>query len=301
MQVAFPHAVDTRALVVGEVIWDEFADSRRLGGAPLNFAAHLQRLRHYPRLVSAVGTDRAGHDARQAIIDLGLDISLLQSTTPFVTGHARIHIDAHGEVSFEIERPAAYDAVEISDEELQQIVGWNPAWFYYGTLFPSSSQARGVLRRLMSALPDAIRFYDVNLRPGFEAPELVDELLHAANVVKINERELRVLHEYTALPFDAEGFCRAGCERFGWRAVSVTLGARGCAMLIGGEYVEAPGLPVDVIDTVGAGDAFAAAFMHGLVSNWPAGQTARFANRVGALVASAPGAIPAWSSEDVNQ
>jgi fructokinase len=72
----------------------------------------------------------------------------------------------------------------------------------------------------------------------------------------------------------------------------VTLGARGCAMLVGDHYVEAAGVPVAVVDTVGAGDAFAAAFLHGLISGWPAPKVAEFSNRSGAMVASVPGAIP---------
>jgi len=107
------------------------------------------------------------------------------------------------------------------------------------------------------------------------------------------------VHEFRELPADTEGFCRAGVERFGWDAVCVTLGARGCAMLAAGEYVEAGGHPVDVADTVGAGDAFAAAFMHGISSNWPAAQIAEFSNRVGALVASVHGAIPNWTLNEV--
>jgi fructokinase len=95
-----------------------------------------------------------------------------------------------------------------------------------------------------------------------------------------------------------EAFCRQGSARYGWKAVGVTLGDRGCAVLADGHYVEAAVHPVDVVDTVGAGDAFAAAFMHGLSLNWPAAEIASFANRVGALVASRHGAIPDWTLEE---
>jgi fructokinase len=76
------------------------------------------------------------------------------------------------------------------------------------------------------------------------------------------------------------------------------LGNRGCAILANGNYVEAAGNPIEVADTVGAGDAFAAAFMHGLSSNWPLAEVAAFSNRVGALVASRHGAIPEWTLEE---
>jgi fructokinase len=100
------------------------------------------------------------------------------------------------------------------------------------------------------------------------------------------------------LPAGLEAFCREGAARYGWQAVGITLGDRGCAMFANGQYVEAVGHAVDVVDTVGAGDAFAAAFMHGLSLGWPTAKIASFANRVGALVASRHGAIPEWTLEE---
>jgi fructokinase len=94
-------------------------------------------------------------------------------------------------------------------------------------------------------------------------------------------------------------FCREGASRYGWQAVCVTLGARGCAILVRDEYIELPGHAVHVADTVGAGDAFAAAFMHGLISEWRAAEIADFANHMGALVASREGAIPDWTLEEM--
>jgi fructokinase len=288
-----------RVLVVGEVLWDLFPDSVRLGGAALNFAAHLKRLGHEPLLVSAVGTDELGDEAIQAITTLNLDPTAIQKTERFKTGTATVQVGPGDHTSFVIERPAAYDDVQLSESRIEQIIESRPEWLYYGTLFSSNITGRNVLRRLLEALPQANRFYDLNLRPGSDSPELAIELLRAANVVKLNEEELRFVHEFTELPADTEGFCRAGVERFGWDAVCVTLGARGCAMLAAGEYVEAKGHRVDVADSVGAGDAFAAAFMHGIVSIRPAAEIAEFSNRVGALVASVHGAIPNWTLKEV--
>jgi fructokinase len=280
------------ALVIGEVLWDVFPDATRLGGAPLNFAVHLDRLGHLPCIVSAVGQDALGERAMRDIGSLGLDTTLLQSSDHFGTGTASVQLGPGDRTSFVIERPAAYDAVQISDAILARIVKWTPSWCYYGTVFPSLTNGRHVLQRLLDALPDANRFYDLNLRPGFESRELVCDLLHCADVVKLNERELTIVRDWLALPADLEGFCRTAADRFGWRAACVTLGARGCAMLVGDDYVEAPGVPIAVADTVGAGDAFAAAFLHGLVKGWSTPKVAEFSNRTGAMVASVRGAIP---------
>ena len=181
---------------------------------------------------------------------------------------------------------------------LAQIVSYAPEWLYHGTLFASTAMGEAALRRLSNALPGASRFYDLNLRPGCWSAPLVMRLLDDADVVKLNEEELMRLQQFTGLPRATEAFCREAANRYGLQAMCVTLGARGCALLAEGEYVELQGHAVDVADTVGAGDAFAAAFLHGLISEWSAAEIAAFANRVGALVASRHGAIPAWTVEE---
>lgn len=284
--------------VLGEVLWDVFERSRQLGGAALNFAAHAKRLGHEPSLISAVGDDSLGEEAAAAIASLGVDTAFLQTTTRFHTGTARVQLGPGDRTRFVIERPAAYDAVRLSDAEINRLIQRAPAWFYYGTLFPSSPEGEAVLHRLLDALPMATRLYDLNLRPGCDSVPLVQHLLAQANVVKLNEDELQSIHEFTGLPANSEAFCREGSRQFGWKAVCVTLGARGCAMLACGEYVEAAGQTVEVVDTVGAGDAFTAAFMHGLICQWPVAKIAAFANRVGALVASRHGAIPNWTAKE---
>jgi fructokinase len=289
----------TRIAVIGEVLWDVFPDSTRLGGAPLNFAAHARRLGHEPLLVSAVGNDKLGAEALARIAALGLDTTMIDVSRHLETGTARVDLGDGEHPAFTIVRPAAYDDVRLTGERLERMAAWAPAAVYYGTLFASREEGRATLLQLLDAIPHARRFYDINLRPGSDSPALVGELLGRAGVVKLNETELEVVARSTGLPSEAQGFCRAGASRYGWTAACVTFGSRGCAVLAGGEYAEAPGCPVEVADPVGAGDAFAAAFLHGLEEGWRAEEIARFANRLGALVASRPGAIPEWSLAEI--
>lgn len=284
-----------RIVVLGEILWDVFPDCTRLGGAPLNFAVHASRVGCETLLISAVGEDDLGRKAQQAVKEMGLDTSMLQITTRRKTGTACVQLDPPGQPTFTISRPAAYDAVQLTEEQIRRLTTWAPAWLYFGTLFPSMEEGKRTLLRLLRALPQTRRFYDVNLRPGFDSPALVTELLALASVVKLNETELQAVSRFSALPSDMEAFCRAGVERYGWKAVCVTLGARSCAILAGNEYLAADSYPIEVADTVGAGDAFAAAFLHGLSRRWGIGEIAAFANRVGAIVASRAGAIPDWS------
>lgn len=279
-------------VVLGEILWDILGESRRLGGAPLNFAAHARSLGHPVSLISALGADAAGRDAAERIAELDLDTSLLQTTSRFATGTAEVRLGSDGSAVFEIARPAAYDAVELSAGEIEALRVRSPAWCYYGTLFAATPPGRRALEQLLYSLTGTRKLYDLNLRPGADAPELVEALLAHADVVKLNDHERDFVRENTGLPSDLEAFCRAVSERYGLCAVSVTLGERGCAMLVDGEYIEAPAPKVIVADTVGAGDAFAAAFMHGLSCGLAVDAIASLANRIAAHVASRAGSLP---------
>lgn len=284
-------------VVLGEILWDVFDETRRLGGAPLNFAAHLRRHGHPVSLVSALGDDDLGREAAKLVAGLDLDTHLLQTTARFATGTAAVRLGPDGSPEFVIARPAAYDAIELTTGELQALAGRAADWFYYGTLFAATSQGRQLLERMLEALGSASKFYDLNLRPGGESSGLVEALLAYADAVKLNEDELARVSESTGLPSDIEAFCHAASERYGLQAVAVTMGRRGCAMLAHGEFVAAPACPVVVADTVGAGDAFAAAFLHGFCRRWPAGEIADFANRVAAGVAGRHGSLPEGPGE----
>jgi fructokinase len=270
-----------------------------LGGAPFNFAAHAARLEHTVHFISAVGEDERGRRALQQAARLGLSTRYIRRVPEQATGVVSVAVDAAGQPAFTIHRPAAYDFPELSPGGLEHLSAQSPAWIYFGTLAQMSPQTRELTFRLIESNPGARRLYDVNLRPRCYEPELVVELMRRASLVKLNEEEVRRLEEMFDRPqASLEEFCRGHRERFGWEGVCVTRGAQGCVALLGGEYVEAPGYRVQVADTVGAGDAFAAAFVHGLNCGWPAREVADFANRVGALVASRPGAIPPWTLEE---
>lgn len=284
-----------RIAVVGEVLWDLFPESARLGGAPLNFAVHANRLGQRPILISALGQDELGDQAAREIGALGLSLDMVSRSPNHETGAAVVSIDGDGHASYRIPRPAAYDDIVLTAKELRAIGDAAPGWIYYGTLFASTASGMATLQKLLAAFPGASRFYDVNLRVGFESMAVVAQLIAVANVVKLNEAEAQTVAAQFGLPRALEPFCREGADRFGWRAAAVTLGERGCVVWDRGDFAADEGQRVEVADTVGAGDAFSAALLHGLIEGWSAAEIANFANRVGALVASRPGAIPNWS------
>ncbi len=284
---------------IGEILWDLIRGEEHLGGAPFNFAAHARRLGHDVVFVSAVGNDLRGRRARARARELGVGDEFIASSTAD-TGVVTVALGADGQPEFTIHRPAAYDFVELGPAAVSAIAARRPAWICFGTLFQTQAAGRRAVEALIAGIPGALRFYDVNLRRGSWTPALVRELAACADCVKLNDAEAECLAPVLGLADGmAEPFCRSGAERFGWRAACVTRGARGAAVLAGGDYAEADGYAVEVADAVGAGDAFAAAFVHGLSAGWRALEIADFANRLGALVASRPGAAPAWTPDEV--
>lgn len=284
---------------VGEILWDVFPNAEHLGGAAFNFAAHAARLGHQVWFVSAVGDDERGRRALEQARRLGVSTRYVGVVSGQATGTVTVTLDRDGQPAFVIHRPAAYDQAALTASDLEELSSYAPDWIYYGTLFPLHPNGKRLILALIEALPRAERFYDVNLRKDSYTPELVAELLARASVVKLNDAEAEALAAMLALPASGpEQFCRALAQKHGLRAVCVTHGAGGCSLLLGDEFAEVPGYPVPVADTVGAGDAFAAALVHGLSAGWGVGETADLANRVGALVAGRPGGTPIWTVEE---
>jgi fructokinase len=289
-------------LSIGEVLWDVFEDAEHLGGAPFNFAVHAKILGHSICFISAVGKDPRGQCVLEKMEAMGLTTRFVRRVKYHRTGIVTVRLDASGQPHFTIHRPAAYDFPRLSDGDLRELSSRRPDWIYFGTLFQMSAKAKGLTLRVIGANPQARRFYDVNLRENCYAAPLVNELMSLATAVKLNDQEVEMIQSMFGWSYRSlEDFCRGTARRFGWEAVCVTRGEAGCVLLVDDNYVEAEGYEVRVADTVGAGDAFAAALLHAMGCGWPAQEVADFANRVGALVASRPGGTPSWTIEEVGR
>jgi len=284
---------------IGEVLWDVFGDTEHLGGAAFNFGAHAKILGHSVSLISAVGEDPRGRRILERMDAMGLPTRYVRQEKDHPTGIVTVSLDASGRPHFIIHRPAAYDFPDLSVGNLGELSSRRPDWIYFGTLFQMSPKAKAVTLKVIDANPEARCFYDVNLRENCYEASLVNELMSRATAVKLNDQEVDMIQSMFGWSYRSlQDFCQGAARRFGWEAVCVTRGEAGCVLLVGDNCVAAEGYEVRVADTVGAGDAFAAAFVHGMECGWRPGEIADFANRVGALVASRPGGTPSWTIEE---
>lgn len=289
-----------KIISIGEVLWDVLGDSEHLGGAPFNFAAHLAKLGHEVYFISGVGADARGDRILEELSRRGLSKRYVSRISRQPTGIVTVNLSPDGQPTFAIHRPAAYDFPRLTQTDVAELTTPSPEWIYFGTLLQMSPQANQLTRKLLDASEKAKCFYDVNLRPGsYEAP-LVRELMEQADIVKVNEEEVVQIERMLEMPGTTlENFCRSCAQLFALDSVCVTRGACGCALLVGDEFCEAEGYRVKVADAIGAGDAFAAAFLDAFGRGLSPTEIADFANRVGAIVASKLGAVPDWSREEI--
>ncbi len=280
-----------RVAGIGEVLWDVFPEHRRLGGAPANFACHCAQLGADAVVVSCVGADDAGEQILAALRALGTDTGLIARSSAHPTGTVQVTLGADGSASYQIREDVAWDHLPLTDQLVAAAARSDAACF--GTLAQRSATSRDTIRALVDAMPaGARRIYDVNLRPPFFSKALVSASLDLATVLKLSDEELPVLAGF----FDLHGTPRAQLaalrERFGLELVACTRGAHGSLLVSADEVDDTPGVPVEAVDPVGAGDSFTAALCMGLLWGWPLPRINRFANEVARFVCQQPGATP---------
>ncbi len=276
---------------MGELLWDCFSDSRRPGGAPANVAFHVQQLGHRGVICSRVGDDALGNEILKYLTDHGMDTGHIQKDAHTPTGTVSVDTTRPKAPSFVIHENVAWDHL-VFDESLDALMKKASA-VCFGTLAQRHPDSRKTIRRALEASRQAVIVYDVNLRQSWYRKDWIEESLQASNVVKLNESELIMLADMIATGPNRPGdTARFLLERYLLDLVVVTRGERGC-LLVGEQVtVDEPGMPIDVTDSVGAGDAFTAAIISSRLRGWPLDVSAWFANRVGSLVAARPGAMP---------
>jgi fructokinase len=279
---------------LGELLWDDFPDGRRPGGAPANVAYHANQLGCRGLPASRIGQDADGVELAAALSRSGLDTKLVQRDPVHSTGRVTVELTAGGQPAYVIHEDVAWDHLAPEASLLQAARDCDALCF--GTLAQRAPRSRETIQACLAAARGrALILCDVNLRQHWYDADVVERSARAADVVKLNDEELSVLCRLFALP-ESEESLATQLRGWGVGLMVLTRGARGCSLRRGSEVAEVPAAPVQVADTVGAGDAFAAALIVGLLRGWPLERCGRFANRIGGLVASRAGAMPEISA-----
>jgi fructokinase len=279
-----------RPVIFGEVLFDCFPDGQAvLGGAPFNVAWHLQQFSCAPLMISSVGNDEHGDRVRSTMLEKGMDISGIQISDHFPTGQVVVKIE-DGQPSYDIVEDQAYDHID-TIPALNALPDQPPALVYHGSLALRSTASKDALDSLLQKT-NAPVFLDLNLRePWWELP-LVEHILRRATWVKLNDEELcEVVRQPASDGPELKVYAKEVFDECQLKRLIVTRGAQGAFVLSEDSIVEGrPTKVKNIVDTVGAGDAFSAVTIAGLLQARPIDETLDKALKYAARICQQQGA-----------
>jgi fructokinase len=277
-------------LCFGEIVWDALPEGIFLGGAPLNVAYHLNRHKQRALPVSAIGVDFLGDETVRRLEAREIPADLVNRDGQRPTGAVVVALNASGDARYTILENAAWDAIPLSTR-LREEAARSTA-LVYGSLALREAPNRETLSFLVEKVP--LRLCDVNLRAPYDRPDSVLPWARKATHIKLNDEELEVLSPVPPQE-GLEVSLKALAELTGVDHLILTRGGEGAAVLAEGAYFEAAVPEVEVADTVGAGDAFTAAYLNALIQGKAVADCLQAAVKLGAYVAGRNGAQPDYA------
>lgn len=278
-----------KAVAYGEVLWDVFANEKKIGGAPLNVALRMKTFGCEVAMISCVGNDEDGEAIINHVKSLGIDTSGVTQTENFATGLVNVTLNERGSASYEISYPSAWDKIVLNDFGKQ--ITADADVLIYGSLVCRDEVSKRSLKELLKT--QAYKVFDVNLRKPHYSYEMLEELMHSADFIKFNDEELLEITAAMNSPFTSlKENMNFIAEKTKVTDMCVTRGKHGALLMWKGQLYENGGYPIKVADTVGAGDSFLAALITSVLNGKDPQTAIDFACAVGALVAEAPGANP---------
>lgn len=280
----------------GETIWDSMPHGLFIGGAPYNVAYHLSRLGVQSLLVSAVGSDELGKLAIEKAQESGIDISCFQISDTLKTGISDIKIDERGNATYRIRKPAAWDDIQISRLLIDKVAHCQA--IVYGTLAARATVTRATLEELLNGFK-GLKICDLNLRKSGDDQQTAIQLAQRSDVLKLNEDELFIMAGQEAGDASLESAMGRVHERTKASMLFVTRAAKPAAFYDGERtlFASPPNLG-PVVDTVGAGDAFTAAIVRGLLRSSSVEECLDDGVRLGSFIATKQGAQPRYDPSE---
>ena len=277
---------------IGEILWDVIGPQEKyLGGAPANFAFHSAQLGARGAVVSCIGQDALGQEIEAQLKQEGLETEFLRRDLRHPTGTVTVRTNDKGQPDYTIHTNVAWDYLPF-DARLRELAGQADA-VCFGTLAQRSPTTRASLHAFLTATRrSCLRVFDINLRQSFYDCATIEASLAVCDALKLNHEELPIVARLLELPGNEKEILAALIARFNLRLVALTRGEGGSVLATKFRRSEHPGYPATVVDTVGAGDAFTAALVRGLLHYADLDQLHDGASRLASFVCSQSGATP---------
>jgi fructokinase len=288
---------------LGELLWDMLPEGPQLGGAVSNFAVMAARLGDNAAIATRIGTDPLGREAMALLNQTPVNTTYIQEDFSRVTGTVTVALE-NGQPRYTIHEPVAWDFLEFTPHWLALAEQADAVCF--GSLAQRSPASRRTIESFLhETKPQCVRIFDVNLRAPFFTAEIVEHSLELATIFKLNAEEMPQVLSLLDFP-DSGGTtpdallngARQIIDQFPVQLVAITLGAQGSLLVTRNEVDRHPGYPAQIVDAVGAGDAFTAAIAHFYLRGGPLHLLNAAGNRWGSWVASHAGAMPVLPSAE---
>lgn len=283
-----------KILAVGEVLFDVIEGEYKLGGAPFNVAAHMAKLGHHSYILSSVGKDPLGNRIMQEAEELNVRTDLIVRDKIRPTGTVLVDFE-DGEPQYEIVRDVAWDFLETDFDSIGKHE-WEVVAF--GSLAQRSAHNQAFFNQLFRKLQVRWRYFDCNLRQDYFNREILEQSLRFADIGKFNEQEIQLSSDLLyGQKMRPEAFATRIQDDFDMKMIVFTMGEDGSRAWYEGKMYQQPSQSIQIADTIGAGDAFNAGFLHAWTGRAGVEEALESGNRLGAYVASHKGAIPEYTEE----
>lgn len=283
--------MDNYIVGIGEVLWDHFEDKDDyvLGGAPFNFAYHINQFGLNSVVISAIGNDKLGQNLEADVRKKNVPYMLERLNLP--TGVVNVK-EVDGKPRYDILTERAWDYIP-NTEQLKEIAA-NTKAVCFGSLAQRSETSRNSILAFLDAMPsDALRIFDINLRQNWYSKEVIKTSLQKANVLKINDDELLIIQRmFGYIDITQENTCRLIMRDYQLDMLILTCGDKGSYIFTKDEMSYLSTNDIEVVDTVGAGDSFTASFIASMLKGKTIHEAHRIAVNVSAFVCTQEGATP---------
>ena len=276
---------NTLAAGLGEILWDMFPSGKVLGGAPSNFAYQLNSLGLKCIPVSSVGSDGLGEEIISSLTNKSLSTEYIQVNQKYNTGVVEVTVDNEGKPSYIIKENVAWDNIEF-DLKLQNLIKSCSA-VCFGSLAQRSEVSRNTIMKFLSELPESsLKVFDINLRQRFYSKSIVVESLQLASMLKLNDDELIIIGDLLGLKGSDDFLIAQLMENYNLSLITLTKGGKGSLIVTPESENFREPIRINIIDTVGAGDAFTAGMVYGLLNNLDLEHVHSIANGLASFVCS---------------
>jgi fructokinase len=288
-----------KVLGFGAILWDEINGVKKIGGAVFNLLAHTVKLGASASLISAVGKESLGTRAIRSAESHGVNTDLIKKVDK-ETCVVKVTLDDKGIPDYIIEDPTSWDYIEVSESEIEKIKKESFDYFVFGTLEQRNDINYKSIKKIFSQIDFKIKFYDMNLRSDFYTREIIEYLLSECNILKVSMEEVdQIKRLFYIKDTGLEDTSKNITQNFNIEVICITAGEKGAYVYSDNEFIHCPGYAVEVIDTVGSGDAFGAGFLYGLWRGDSLSRSCDFACRLGTYTAGFSGAVPDYNPGDL--